>query len=190
MSPRRGGGLAQVWVRLRSGDPEAVSALTVARAMDDGRGAPESVRRFRLMELRGALPSRTGLEGLLARSIQFYNPQKEKVLLRLGPDEAAPLEAGERAVLVVERGGARRAAAERWWVAGTGHAVEVREGVVWALRFAPGVDAARAASLLAVVRDRRHGLFCNPHAEEHRLAGGAAPFPWLTRERRERGGER
>jgi hypothetical protein len=184
-----GKGLAQVWVRLRSDDPEAVSALAVARTMDGGREAPVSVRRFRVLELRGTLPPRTELEGLLGRSIQFYNPQKELAVLRLGREEAVPLEAGERAVLVYERGGARRPAAERWWAAGSGRAVEVREGVVWALRFAPGVGAARATMRLAVVRDRRHGLFCNPHAEERRVAGAAVPFPWLTRTARARRGE-
>lgn len=182
--------LAQVWVRLRADDPEAVSALAVARGMDGGRDAPVSVRRFRLMELRGALPPRAELEALLARSIQFYNPQKEAAALRLGTEEAAPLEAGERAVLVIERGGARRRAAERWWAAVTGGKVEVREGVVWALAFAPGTGAARAAARLAVLRDRRRGLFCNPHAEEHRLAGAAVPLPWLTRARGGPGAER
>lgn len=184
MSPRGvSAGRAQLWVRLRADDPEAVSALAVARTMDGGEGAPASVRRFRLLELRGVLPPRGELEGLLGRSIQFYNPQKESAALRLAAADAAPLEPGERAVLVIERGGVRRRAAERWWRAATGHAVEVREGVVWALRFPPGTDGARAAARLAVVRDRRRGLFCNPHAERHRLAGATAPFPWLSRAR-------
>ncbi len=182
-------GAAQLWVRLRADDPEAVSALAVARTMDDGRGAPVSLRRFRLVELRGPLPPRAELEALLARSIQFYNPQKEAVRLRLAAGEPAPLEAGERAVLVVERGAVRRPAAERWWAAVTGRAVEVREGVVWALRFAPGTAAARAAARLAVLRDRRRGLLCNPHAEAHRLAGEAVPMPWLTLTRAARGGK-
>lgn len=189
MSPRGGpgAGLAQVWVRLRADDPAAVSALAVARTMDAGE-APVSVRRFRLLEVCGTLPPRAEVESLLARSIQFYNPQKEEARVRLAPEEGAPLAAGERAVLVVERGGARRRAAERWWAAQTGSAAEVREGVVWALRFAPGVAAARATGRLAVLRDRRRGLFCNPHAEEHRMAGSAVPLPWLTRARRGGGG--
>lgn len=186
----RGAARAQLWVRLRSDDPEAVSALATARTLEAGADAPESVRRFRLVELRGALPPRAELEALLGRSIQFYNPQKEGVVLRLGEREAAPLAPGERAVLVVERGGARHPAAERWWATVTGRAVEVREGVVWVLRFPPGTEAARAAARLAVVRDRRRGLFCNPHAERHRLAGAAVPFPWLSPARGGRRGER
>jgi hypothetical protein len=56
-------------------------------------------------------------------------------------------------VLVWERGGARRPAAERWWRHETGETVAVCEGVVWALRFAVGTDAAeRCASW------RRHAI--------------------------------
>ncbi len=189
MTVAAGRGVAQVWVRVRADDPEAVSALTVARTLGEGREPPVAMRRFRLLELRGALPPRGEVERLLARSIQFYNPQKEVVLVRLDAAEAVPLEAGEQAVLVVERGGARRRAAERWWAAVSGRRVEVREGVVWALRFAPGVAAGAAAARLAVLRDRRRGLLCNPHAEEHRIAGAAVPLPWLTRARAA-GGER
>ena len=67
--------------------------------------------------------------------------------------------------------------AERWWRQVTGAAVEVREGVAWALRFEPGVDAAAAALDLAVLRDQAHGLLCNPHAQEHRVSGAKVPLP-------------
>jgi len=30
-----------------------------------------------------------------------------------------------------------------------------------------------------VVRDRRHGLLCNPHAQDHRIAAGTIPLPWF-----------
>ena len=176
-SERARGVDAQLWVWVRTDDPEAVSALGVARALRGGE-ALMGLRRFRLVELRGPLPARGELEALLARSIQFYNPQKEATRLRLRAAEGTPLEAGERAVRVVERDGARRRAAERWWAAQTGQEVEVREGVVWALRFAPGAEG--AAEELAVLRERGRGLLCNPHAEEHRVAAGRVPVPWLT----------
>ncbi len=171
----------QAWIRLRADDPAVVSALTVARgSLAAGRGL-ESVRRFRLFELRGKLPSRAEVEDLLHRSSQFYNPHKEECVVRWGSAESAPVESDERAVLVFDRGGERRVAAERWWVHVTGEPIEVREGVVWALRFAPGVDAAAAAADLAVLRGRAHGLLCNPHAQEHRLSGAEVALPWLTR---------
>jgi hypothetical protein len=171
---------AQAWVRLWAEDPAAVSARTVIRrAVAAGRGL-ESLRRFRLFELRGRLPSRAALEGLLHRSTQFYNPHKEDCLVRVGPGDPAPVEPGERIVLVFDRGGERRLAAERWWARETGDPIEVREGVAWALRFEPGVDAAAAAADLAVLRGRGRGLLCNPHAQEHRLPEADAPSPWLA----------
>jgi len=69
---------------------------------------------------------------------------------------------GETLVLVLERGGERREGAERWWRHETGERVEVREAVVWALRFDPGGDAVARAADLAVTHDRAHGLFANP----------------------------
>lgn len=180
MSGRAGLREVQAWIRLRADDPAAVSALTVARrSLAAGRGL-ESLRRFRLFELRGKLPARAELEDLLHRSSQFYNPHKEECVVREGPGEPAPVQADERIVLVFDRGGERRAAAERWWAHVTGEPIEVREGVVWALRFAPGVDAAAAAADLAVLRGQAHGLLCNPHAQEHRLSGAEVALPWLT----------
>jgi hypothetical protein len=170
---------AQVWIRLRADDPAAVSALAVARrSLAAGRGLV-SLRRFRVFELRGRLPARAALEELLNRSSLFYNPHKEDPFLRTTAAGPAPVEAGEQAVLVFDRGDERRAAAERWWRQATGEAVEVREGVAWALRFAPGTDAPAAAADLAVLRDRAHGLLCNPNAQEHRLAAAGVPLPWL-----------
>lgn len=173
--------VAQAWVELVRADPEAVSALTVARAhLPAGHGL-KSLRRMRLFELMGALPGREEIEALLHRSIQFYNPHKERCEVRLAPDEPAPLAAGERAVLVFDRGEERRAAAERWWQHETGRAIEVREGVAWVLGFEPSLrDPDGAVEELTVLRDRRHGMLCNPHAQEHRWAATEIPLPWMT----------
>src|SRR5206468_1357315 len=84
--------------------------------------------RLRIFELRSALPEREELDGLLHRSIQFYNPAKERCTLRLDPLEPEPLGADEIGVLVVERSGERRPAAERWWRHETGAAAGVGEG--------------------------------------------------------------
>ena len=173
--------VAQAWIELVRDDPEAGSALAVARAHLPAGRPLVSLRRLRLFEISGALPARAAIEGLLHRSIQFYNPQKERCTVRARATERPPLGDEEHAVLVFERGGERRAAAERWWRHETGEAIEVSEGVVWALGFAPSVKytGARFAEL-AVLRDPRHGLFCNPHAQEHRIAAGAIPMPWMA----------
>jgi hypothetical protein len=178
MARRRGrDSLAQAWIELRSDDPSAVSALSVARArLPAGRNL-SGLRRLRLVELRGPLPAKQELEELLHRSTQFYNPHKESCVVRVARDDAPPLHAGERAVLVFDRDGDRRSAAERWWLRETGERVEVREGIAWVLAF-----AGRAADVedLALVRGRRHGLLCNPHSQECRVAGAVVPLPWLV----------
>lgn len=171
---------AQAFIELRAHDPEAVSALRVAqRELADGAGL-KRLRRWRLIELRGALPARDEIADLLHRSTQFYNPSKERCIVRTAAEEAAPLASEEQALLVTERGGERRPAAERWWRHQTGERVEVREGLVWGLEFEPGVDATRAATSLANVTDRRAGLFANPHAQDCKLAAGTPPLAWMA----------
>jgi hypothetical protein len=175
---------AQAWVELLTEDPEAVSALTTARAHLPAARSLRGLRRVRLFELEGSLPGRGAIEALLHRSIQFYNPHKERCRVRLKPEDPTPLAAGEWAVLVYDRGETRREGAERWWRHETGKVIEVREGVVWMLAFEPAVgDTAAAVQDLAVLRDRRHGLLCNPHAQEHRWASQAIPVPWLEASR-------
>jgi hypothetical protein len=171
---------AQAWVELVSHDPEAVSALAVARVHLAAGARLSALRRARVFELTGTLPGRAALEELLHRSTQFYNPHKERCTLRLGAAESAPVGEDEQAVIVTERGGERRGAAERWWRHETGHAVEVREGVAWMLRFEAGVDRAALARDLAELRTRAHGLLCNPHSQEWRASSSSVPLPWLT----------
>lgn len=170
--------VSQAWVELRADDPEAVSALAVARQRLPGGTHLTGVRRLRLIELDGPLPGRAEQEELLRRSTRFYNPHKERCVLRTGPKDPAPVGDDERVVLVWERDGERRPAAERWWRHETGNSIEVREGVAWVLRFEAGAPDDQAD--LARLRDRRHGLFCNPYAQEFRLAGGEIPIPWLA----------
>ena len=180
---RAPGDCVQAWVELRAEDPEAVSALAVARArLADGRRLA-GLRRLRLFELAGLPPGEAGVEELLLRSTWFYNPHKERCMVRANPRQGTPALPGERAVLVFERGGERRPAAERWWLHETGRAIQVREGLAWLLRFEPGEGAAERAAELAVLGGRRRGLLCNPHAQEHRLAGGGEiPLPWIGAE--------
>jgi hypothetical protein len=172
--------VGQAWVELVADDPEAVSALEVARAHLPAGRALKSLRRMRLFELCGTLPGREEFERLLHRSIQFYNPHKERCTVRFAADENVPLRPGERAVLVFDRGEERRPAAERWWHHETGKTIEVREGVAWLLGFDPAVRAADAVEELTVLRDRRHGLLCNPHAQDHRFAADEIPLAWMT----------
>lgn len=170
---------AQAWIELRAEDPEAVSALGVARAhLPAGQGLL-GLRRLRLFELRGPLPERAALEDLLHRSTRFYNPHKERCTVRAVAGDPVPFDPDERVALVWERDGVRRPAAERWWKHETGQAIEVREAVAWAMRYDPGVPAReRAAELLGAAGQAR-GLLCNPHAQQGVLAQGAPPLPWL-----------
>lgn len=171
---------AQVWIEHKSDDPEAVSALEVARGRLAAGSALRNVRRLRLIEIHGALPARETLSDLLHRSTRFYNPHKERCTLRLAAGDPTPVMLDEQAVLVTERGGERRNAAERWWLHETDERVIVREGVVWAMEFAPGTVGAEALAELTWARDRAHGLLCNPNSQDGKVANGKPPFPWLT----------
>jgi hypothetical protein len=172
---------AQAYVELRSGDPEAESVLAVARRRLAAAKGLQGLRRFRLFELSGAKLDPRALEERLHGSIQFYNPAKERCLVRARAEDPSPAP-GEVLVLVFERNGERREAAERWWRHDSGERVDVREGVVWALHFEPGTDAEASARELAVAVDRTRGLFANPHFQESRVCvDGAPPLDWMTR---------
>ena len=180
MSGRRLPRVTQAFVELKADDPEAISALQVARSrLGAGKGLT-GLGRMRLLELSGSLPTREQQEDLMHRSTQFYNPHKERCRLRSRADDAPPLEPGQGAIVVWERGATRRAAAERWWLHETGHGIEVREAVVWWVRFPE--PATVDLEDLAMVRDRRHGLFCNPFSQEFRIATAEIPIPWITSE--------
>lgn len=171
---------AQAWVELNTADPEAVSALRVARAHLEAGRALTGMRRLRLIELGGPLPERPILEELLHRSTQFYNPHKERCTVRLSDSEAAPVPEGAAVVLVCERGSERRPAAERWWLHETGASIEVREGVAWVLSFESGASALDLAGELTTLRDRRHGLLSNPHCQDAAVSAARVPLPWIT----------
>ncbi len=173
-------GCVQAWIELSTDDAEAISALAVARARLAAGRQLAALRRMRLFELSGALPARAEVEALLHRSTWFFNPHKERCTVRAAAREPSPATRGEQAVLVVERGGERCAAAERWWRHETGQAIEVRAGLAWLLRFEPGEDAAARAAELAVLEGRGRGLLCNPNAQDHALAAASRiPLPWI-----------
>ena len=180
----------QAWIELNTRDPEAVSALATARAHLDAGHSLRDLRRLRCIELRGPLPARAAVLEMLHRSTQFYNPYKERCTLRSSAAEAAPVSPGAQVVLVTERGAERRAAAERWWMHESGEKIEVFEGVAWVLAFESGTPAAEWAAELAVLRDRRRGLLCNPHSQDHRLSGADVPLPWIAPALPERAGTR
>jgi hypothetical protein len=176
---------AQAFVELLADDPEAVSALAIARLSLSAGRQLRTLRRVRVFEFAGALPPRAQTEELLHRSTRFYNPAKERCTVRAAEREPAPFGPQEALLLVLDRGLERRAAGERWWKHETGEKVEVREGTVWALAFEPGEDAAARAGELAELKDRRHGLFANPHFQDWRAGEGAhPPWPWLERPRK------
>ena len=137
-----------------------------------------NLRRMRVIELTGSLPAAEELGALLHRSSQFYNPHKERCVVRTAAREPAPVPVGTPVVIVTERGGERCAAAERWWLHETGDDIEVREGVAWVVELKAGADAG-AVEDLVTVRDRRHGLLCNPRSQQARIATSKVPLPWI-----------
>ncbi len=180
MSPKTAAPVSQAWIEPIAEDPAALSALAVAQARLPAAQSLARLRRYRLIELTGKLPGPEEQRALLHRSTQFYNPHKERLHLRARATDPSPLVAGEQAVLVFEREGERQTAAERWWRHETGSVVEVREGLAWVLTFDPAEEALASTRELAMLRDRRHGLFCNPFAQEARVSGSAVPLPWLA----------
>jgi len=180
--PRRGTRprTVQAWIELRAEDPEATSAEWVARTRLASGAGLVALRRLRLVELRGPLPARRDVEGLLHRSIQFYNPHKECCQVRATARDPVPVRPGEVAVLVWDRDGERRPAAEHWWDHQTGARIEVREGTVWLATFAPDGDPGGRARRLAITDGRDSGLLCNPNAQEYRLAGNRVPLEWFA----------
>lgn len=183
-----GGATAQAWVSLRSEDPEAASAFGVARERLAAARSLCELRRYRVFELRGALPATERLESLLHRSTQFYNPGKERCRVRRDTDECSPVRAGDVVALVAERGGDRRTAAERWWRHETGERIEVREGVAWVMRFEPAAGSEALAAELAIARGRDAGLFCNPNSQVVDVVAGPPPIERWPGTRRGRGG--
>ena len=172
--------VVQAWIQLRTDDPAAVSAHAVAKRELAGGEQLRSLQRWRLVELSGSLPEREQIEERLHASTQFFNPHKEACRLRLCDEDPSPIGADAHAILVLDHDDERRPAAERWWRQETGKRVAVREGIVWVLEFEPGTDGAEATRTLDVVRDRRHGLFCNPHAQDSEVAHASAPLPWIS----------
>jgi hypothetical protein len=170
----------QAWIELRTDDPAAVSALAVARAGFVASSAPEELRRARLVEICGSAKSRAEVEALLHASTQVYNPHKERCTVRAGAAAPLPGPAGAEYVVVWDRDGERRPAVERWWRHETAEEIEVREAVVWMVRFAPGVEAAPAARELAQLRDARHGLLCNPWSQSMRVGAARAAGAWIA----------
>ncbi len=181
---------ALLFVELRATDPEATSALQVARAHLDGGAALLSLRRWRLFELRGEIPAAAELESRLHHSTQFYNPAKERGTVLGEGHGVSPAAPDEALVLVFDRGGERRPAAERWWKHDGGSKVEVREGTVWALRFEGGAPAEEQVEAIAVTTSRASGLLCNPHSQEWRwaAAGTQPPLDWISRRKTARAG--
>lgn len=171
--------VVQAWIEPRAEDAEAVSALHVARRDLAAARALTSLRRLRLIEVHGTALSGEALADRLHDSTQFYNPAKERCAVRASDAAPTPIAAGEVALIVSERGATRRAGAERWWRHATGETVEVHEAIVWVLGFEPGADAEAQARELAAVRDRRSGLFCNPHFQDWALASASPPRPWI-----------
>ncbi len=171
---------AQAWIELKADDPAAVSALGVARARLAAGRTLAHLRRYRVIELQGVLPAVPLLATHLHASTWFFNPHKETCVLRTGREDPLPPGARGEILLIAERGGARRPAAERWWRHAVGGRITVREGVAWALEFSDAAGAAAHAEALLTVRDQAHGLFANPHAQRARRAGAEVPLTWLA----------
>ena len=173
-------GTAQAWIESIADDPEAVSAFAVARRTLAAGAALAGLRRMRLIEIEGVLPEAGSLAARLHDSTRFYNPNKERCHLRVTEADLPPLAAGEAAALVFDRDGEKRVASERWWKRITGAAAKVREGTAWIASATPGHSALEVLAELLEVRDARHGLLCNPNAQEFRGPVAAVPLRWFA----------
>ena len=171
---------AQAWIESIADDPEAVSAFAVARRTLEAGASLAGLRRMRLIEIEGVLPDAGALAARLHDSTRFYNPNKERCHLRVEDASPAPLAAGEAAALVFDRDGEERVASERWWKRVTGSAAKVREGTAWIASATPGHSALDVLAALLEVRDARHGLLCNPHAQESRGPATVPPLRWFA----------
>lgn len=171
--------VVQAWIDVGPDDPQAFSAFAIARTRLAGGGALAALERRRLIEVRGSAARGEDFAQRLHASTQFYNPHKERCTLRSDAAALAPVPRDARLALVWERGGERRPAAERWWREEAGETVEVREGMVWVMRFHEGASPETAADELARVRDARHGVLAHPWSQELRLAGTTPPLPWI-----------
>lgn len=171
---------AQAWIESIADDPEAVSAFAVARRTLEAGARLAGLRRMRLIEIEGALPDAGALAARLHDSTRFYNPHKERCHLRVTETDPAPLAADEAAALVFDRDGEERVASERWWKRVTGAAAKVREGTAWIASAAPGHPALEVLRELLEVRDARHGLLCNPNAQEFRGPVTSVPLRWFA----------
>jgi hypothetical protein len=96
----------------------------------------------------------------------------------MSPRDPSPA-AGERVVLVTERGAERMPEAERWWLHETGQPLEAREGVAYRLEFERGADAEAGVAELTLLAGRRQGLLCNPNSQDCAWAAGEIPLPWM-----------
>ena len=170
----------QVWIEAIADDPEAISAFEVARRSLAAARGLKRLRRMRLIEIAGVRSAGENVREHLHESTQFYNPHKERCHVRWSEQEPPPCDAGERAVLIHERGGERRSAAERWWRHATGESVQVREGVAWLITAESEAVGEALEAGLVTLRDRQHGLLCNPNAQELRGAGAGIPVPWFA----------
>ena len=171
---------AQAWIESIADDPEAVSAFAVARRTLEAGAALAGLRRMRLIEIEGALPDGESLAARLHDSTRFYNPNKERCHLRVTEADPPPLVAGEAAALVFDRDGEERVASERWWKRVGGTAAKVREGTAWIVSAGPGHSARDVLAQLLEVRDARHGLLCNPNAQEFRGPVTEVPLRWFA----------
>src|SRR5882762_9801578 len=95
--------VTQAWVELNTDDPEAVSALGVARARLASGRALIDLKRARLLEISGTRRPRAEVEALLHASSQFYNPHKERCALRVSSADPLPCSADAVLVVVWER---------------------------------------------------------------------------------------
>ena len=154
-------------VELRAEDPEASSALVVARErLDGGARAARAAALPRVRAARRAAGDATSSRsGCTARRSSTI-PAKERCVVRAGGRRSPSPVAGRarRSCWSSSAAASAGAAAERWWRHETGARVEVREGVVVGAAVRAGRGRARRSARSWRWRaTARHGLFCNPH---------------------------
>jgi len=168
--------LDALYVTLRVPDPAAQTALgALARLL--GAAAPRGLERGRVWLCAGSWEALDADEGV------WHNPNKERLVRwRPGrPGGFGPPGAGERWVLVRERGSrpearALRLLAER----GLDTSGKLLGAQLWRLEFEPGESLDARAAEVAEVRDAAHGLLVNPHSQAFRVCAPPASLDELA----------
>ncbi len=177
---------SQVLVRMKTRDPQAMTAYTTLTTRLGHAGALKEIDRAVYTELGlpadDARDAQRSLRRLLEATTLLANPNKELAEAAVEPNTLA---GGGLRILVWDRegpAGERLAERIRREFPEIGP-VSAKQGVVWTPVFdAPEDRWWQLAERLTLSTKRLSGLLVNPHASRHRLFTGSIPHGFLHRD--------